>query len=87
LDFQSAVSQVSHLRTAEKANGMSMLPVCRLEVGLPAALRLAQAGDTAGRKPTLRRAASSEPDAALGVNGGAKTEENRQFEIPQNAWH
>jgi len=54
-DFQSAVSQVSNLRTAEKASGMGLPPVCRLEVG-----------DTAGWKPALRNAESSELDAALG---------------------
>ena len=53
-DFQSAVSQVSNLRTAEKASGMGIPPVCRLEVG-----------DTAGWKPALRSAESSELDAAL----------------------
>ena len=45
--------QVSNPRTAEKASLMGISPVCRLEVGLPAALRLAQAGDTAGGKPAL----------------------------------
>ena len=53
-DFQSAVSQVSNLRTSEKARGMGIPPVCRLEVG-----------DTAGWKPALRSAESSELDAAL----------------------
>jgi len=53
-DFQSAVSQVSNLRTAEKASEMGISAICRLEVG-----------DTAGWKPALRGAQNSELDAAL----------------------
>ena len=59
-DFQSAVSQVSNLRTAEKASGMGFSPVCRLEVG-----------DTAGWKPALRGAQNSELEAALVREGPA----------------
>ena len=44
---------------------MGVLPDGRLEVGLPAALRLAQAGDTAGWKPTLQGAEISEIEAVL----------------------
>ena len=54
-DFQSAVSQVSNLRTAEKASLMGISPVCRLEVG-----------DTADWKSALQGAQNSELDAALG---------------------
>ena len=60
-DFQSAVSQVSNLPTSEKASGMGIPPVCRLEVG-----------DTAGWKPALRSAESSELDAALVARTGVR---------------
>ena len=50
----ATTSQVSNLRTSEKARGMGIPPVCRREVG-----------DTANGEPALRSAESSEIDAAL----------------------
>ena len=47
-DFQSAVSQVSNLRTAEKASLMGISPVCRLEVGGTAGRKSGRIGSGAG---------------------------------------